>query len=262
MKKHLLQSRHRADGAAVVRRRRCFVSRETRDRSDLLRFVYDGEQQLCWDAAEKLPGRGFWLALERDTLLGGTRKLIARQASKNGQREQEGQKTEDERGGTKRGEGQGEQRATAEEFLRSCALVLEQRCLSFIALARRAGLAVAGGGRCLDMACGGGLKVLITTPQSSLEERRKILNAHRRSEPPVCCARFSAVALGRVFAREDAVYVGVGGKKAAATTGLVERLLQEIDRFEKLLRILECESTEDCKPLPYPTLGISSTKEA
>ena len=251
MTNHLLQSRHRADGAAFVRRRRCFVSRETRDRRDLLRFVYDSEKQLCWDAAEKLPGRGFWLALEKDALIGGTRKLIARQDSKKQERKREQEEGE-------------EPRATAEEFLRSCALLLEQRCLSFIALARRAGLAVAGGGRCLDMACGGSLKVLITTPQSSLEERRKILKAHRRSEPPVCCARFSALALGRVFAREEAVYVGVGGKKAdaAAAIGLVERLLQEIDRFEKLLRILECESTEDCKPFSNPPLGISSTKEA
>ena len=265
MTHHLPQSRDRADGAASVRRRRCFVSRETRERHDLLRFVYDGEQRLCWDAAEKLPGRGWWLALEKEPLLGGTRKLIARQASKKG-RKQEGRQQEggQQEGGQQEG-GKQEERgeATAEEFLRSCALVLEQRCLSYIALARRAGLAVSGARGCLDMANGGGLKALITTPQSSLEERRKILKADRRSDAPVCCARFSATALGRVFAREDAVYVGVGGKKARASVGLVERLLHEIDRFERLLRILECESTEDCEPFPPPpSNGFSSTQKA
>ena len=275
MTHHLPQSRDRADGAASVRRRRCFVSRETRERHDLLRFVYDGDQRLCWDAAEKLPGRGWWLALEKDPLLGGTRKLIARQAPKKGQeqagQEQAGrqqaerQQAGQEQAGGQQAERQQEKRgeATAEEFLRSCALVLEQRCLSYIALARRAGLAVAGARCCLDMANGGGLKALITTPQSSLEERRKILKADRRSDAPVCCARFSATALGRVFAREDAVYVGVGGKKARASVGLVERLLHEIDRFERLLRILECESTEDCEPFPPPpSNGFSSTQKA
>ena len=246
MTNHLLQSRDRADGGACVRRRRCFVSRETRARHDLLRFVYDAEQRLCWDAAEKLPGRGWWLALEKDTLLGGTRKLIARQASKNGQ-----------------GRGDEKGAATAEEFLRSCALVLEQRCLAFVALARRAGVAVAGARRCIDMAHAGCLKALITTPKSSLEERRKILKADRRFDAPVCCARFSTIDLGRVFAREDAVYVGVGGKKESGATGLVERLLQEIDRFERLLQILECESTEDCKPFPSSTTDhFSATQKS
>ena len=217
-----------------------------------MRFVYDFEQQLCWDAAEKLPGRGWWLAIERDTLLGGTRKLIARQGAKKGAGKKEtgkkGTGQPDEQGS---GSGSGLE-VTAEAFLRSCALLQEQRCLSFIALARRAGLAVAGAGRSLDMAYGGGLRVLITTPQSSREERRKILKADRRVDAPVCCARFSALALGRVFAREEVVYVGVGGRaglRAGAATsagaGLVERLLQEIDRFERLLGIFECESVEE-----------------
>ncbi len=264
MTKHLLQSHDRANDAAFVRRRRCFVSRETHERRDLLRFVYDLEQQLCWDAAEKLPGRGWWLALDKDTLLDGTRKLIARQATKKGTE----QKGTEQKGAEKvvvEVEGQGAKataKATAEKFLRSCALKQEQRCLSFLSLARRAGLAVAGAGRSLDMAQGGSLKVLITTPQSSQEERRKILKADRRVEPPVCCTRFSALALGRVFAREEVVYVGVGGKNASASTGLVEQLLHEIDRFERLLQILECESTEGCQPFPPSTIGrFSSTKE-
>ena len=230
-----------------------------------MRFVYDFEQQLCWDAAEKLPGRGWWLAIEKDTLLGGTRKLIAKQGAKKGQEE----KGQEEKKTGKKGTGQPDEQGsgsgsgsemTAESFLRSCALMQEQRCLSFIALARRAGLAVAGAGRSLDMAYSGGLRVLITTPQSSREERRKILKADRRVDAPLCCARFSALALGRVFAREEVVYVGVGGKAGAgvrtragvrtgATTsvgaGLVERLLQEIDRFERLLGIFECESVEE-----------------
>ena len=245
MKNRLYPSRNRADGGTSVRHRRCFVSRETRERSDLLRFVYDGEQRLFWDAGEKLPGRGWWLALEKETLLRCTRTLIARKKKKKGQAE----------GGT------------AEDFLRSCALVLEQRCLSFLALARRAGLAVAGARRSVAMAQEGDLKALITTPLSSLEERRKILKANRRDAAPVCCTRFSAIALGRVFAREDTVYVGVGGKKANVAIGLVERLLQEIDRFERLLRIIECESTEGLKPFPASkTLStirrLSPTKEA
>ncbi len=210
-----------------------------------MRFVYDADQRLCWDAAEKLPGRGWWLALEKETLLGGTRRLIARQNQRKGAENGDSTKT------------------TAEEFLRSCALVLEQRCLSFLALARRAGAALSGARRCQDMARSGELKVLLTTPQSSTEERRKILKANRSVEAPVCCARFSAFSLGRVFAREEAVYVGVGDKRASATAGLSERLLQEIDRFERLLRILECESTEGCKPFPLSTSReLSSTQKA
>ncbi len=131
------------------------------------------------------------------------------------------------------------------------------------------------------MAQAGCLNALITTPQSSLEERRKILKAEKdeskseskgkskderkskgkREISPVCCARFSAQALGGLFAREEIVYVGIGSKKAAAT-GLVERLLHEIDRFEKLLRILECESTEGCEPFSRATIRERSSTQS
>ena len=280
---HSLPSRDRADDADRVRSRRCFVSRETHERRNLLRFVYDAEQGLCWDAAEKLPGRGWWLALEKETLIAGTQRLIARQAAtkknekQNSKNSEEREKKEDAQPDGKKGKLDGRQNAkkTAEAFLRSCALIQEQRCLSFLALARRAGAAQAGARRSVEMAQAGCLNALITTPQSSLEERRKILKAEkdeskskgeRKSKSnyelaPVCCARFSAQALGGLFAREEIVYVGIGSKKAAAT-GLVERLLHEIDRFEKLLRILECESTEGCEPFPRATIRERSATQS
>ena len=55
-------------GTARSPLRRCLASGAVRPRAQLLRFVIGPDGVLVFDLAGKLPGRGLWLAPERDLL--------------------------------------------------------------------------------------------------------------------------------------------------------------------------------------------------
>lgn len=205
----------RTEARLAISLRCCFVSRKKLPRKAMLRFVYDEDGRLCLDLSEKLPGRGTWLALDRDSLFIGVRRLLAREKAPR----------------------------KVEDFLQNSARFLEQRCLSYLSLSRRAGLVVSGASACLNCARENRLHALICTQEASLSERRKILRVQRsdrrgcREEldeiPSFAC--FSADDLGQVFAREQVIYVGLceqrGGQVSGESYGLVRRTLEELRRF-------------------------------
>ena len=205
----------RVDMRTASDSRCCFVSRKRLPRARMLRFVYDTDHRLYLDIAEKLPGRGIWLSLEKDTLFTGTRYLL-------------------EREGRSR---------TTEDFLKSSTRLLEQRCLSYLSLARRAGLAVSGAATCLHNARVGALRALLCMHGASLEERRKILRAKMGGEErqldrlnePLCFPYFTAEGLGKVFSREQVIYAGLclrdGYKARGNSAGLMQRVLEELHRL-------------------------------
>ena len=213
----------KTEAQLAISLRCCFVSRKKLPRKAMLRFVYDEGGRLCLDLAEKLPGRGTWLALDRDSLLMGVRRLLIR--------EKEPRKVED--------------------FLQNSAKLLEQRCLSFLALSRRAGLAISGASACLSYAREGRLHALICAREASLDERRKIISVQRSDIrgcqkqldeiPSFAC--FATDDLGQVFAREQVIYVGLceqkGGKVRRDTYGLVQSTFEELQRFANFLLALE-----------------------
>ena len=213
----------KTDAQLAISLRCCFVSRKKLPRKAMLRFVYDEGGRLCLDLAEKLPGRGNWLALDRDSLLIGVRRLLTR--------EKEPRKVED--------------------FLQNSAKLLEQRCLSYLALSRRAGLAISGATACLSYARESRLRALVCAREAALDERRKILRVQRSdrrgSQKPLAeipsFACFATDDLGQIFAREQVVYVGLceqrGGKVRGDTHGLVQRTFEELQRFANFLVALE-----------------------
>src|SRR3954466_1268888 len=48
--------------------RRCVVTRESRPKAEMLRFVLDPGRNLVADLQGKLPGRGMWLSARADVL--------------------------------------------------------------------------------------------------------------------------------------------------------------------------------------------------
>lgn len=60
----------------------CFVSKETFERGEMLRFVVSPDKTVFFDAAEKLPGRGMWLRADYQTLKNAVEKRIFFKAAK------------------------------------------------------------------------------------------------------------------------------------------------------------------------------------
>lgn len=69
-----------ADGEGVVRR--CIVTGERRDRARLLRFVVGPDGEIVPDVRERLPGRGIWLAADRQALDDACRKRLFAKAAR------------------------------------------------------------------------------------------------------------------------------------------------------------------------------------
>ncbi len=233
----------KAEARLGISARCCFVSRKKLSRKAMLRFVYDDKGRLCLDLAEKLPGRGTWLALDRSSFFVGIRRLLAR--------EREPRKVED--------------------FLQNSAKLLEQRCLLYLGLSRRAGLAISGASACLHCAREGRLHALLCTREASLDERRKILRVQRSGMggwqketdeiPSFAC--FDADDLGRVFACEQVVYVGLCGQAGKEAYGLVQCTLEELQRFVNFLVLFESsrESSGVGKMIAKPVAQIGSDRD-
>ena len=62
--------------------RRCIVTRETRPKRDLLRFVVGPDGSLVPDMTGKLPGRGIWVTAERAVLEKAVAKGLFPRAAK------------------------------------------------------------------------------------------------------------------------------------------------------------------------------------
>ena len=114
--KHNHKNRRRATDTGT---KTCFVTKETLPRSEMLRFVSAPGRVITFDAAEKLPGHGFWLKADKDILNQAITKRIFYKAAK----------------GTVK---------IPDDLSDQVQNALIDRCLSLLALCRKAGLFVYG----------------------------------------------------------------------------------------------------------------------
>ncbi len=107
--------------------RRCVATGETAPKAGLIRFVLDPDGRVTPDLAEKLPGRGVWVAADRAALSLVERKNLFAKGFK---------------------------RATprVEDLVARLETLLAQRVIEALALARKAGHAVAGFEKCREAA--------------------------------------------------------------------------------------------------------------
>lgn len=177
--------------------RRCVVSGEVMPREAMIRFVVGPDGAIVPDILGKLPGRGLWVRADRETLAAAAARgrfaKAARQAVS----------------------------ATPDLPDRVEAL-LTKRCVDLIALARRAGEAVAGYEKVRAWLREGRAAMLVEAADGADDGRSK-LTALAPGVPIVGC--LYAAELGRAFGRERTVHV------ALAVGGLMERLRMEATRL-------------------------------
>ncbi|MGH6895254.1 MAG: RNA-binding protein [Geminicoccaceae bacterium] len=182
---------------AEVSERRCLVTREVKERDQMIRFVLDPAGQVVPDVDERLPGRGMWLSADRNVLKRAlAANLFARAARVRVQ--------------------------VAADLAEQVERLLVSRALDCLGLARRAGQVAMGFDQVRACLRSSSAAVLIAAADSAADGRRKL----RQLAPdlPVITA-FSKAELGAALGREGIVHVAV------APGGLARRLLAGVRRL-------------------------------
>jgi uncharacterized protein len=184
--------------------RRCIATGRSGPKDPMIRFVIAPDGGVVADLAEKLPGRGIWLAASRDTVGQAVkRRLFARAARR--------------------------QVSVPDGLESQLETALVDRTIATIGMARRAGRVVAGQAK-VEMALRRGKVTLrLEANDGSAEGRRKL----DRISPEVPVAQALTMAeMARAFDRERTVHVAIledDGKRGGP--GLVERLNREFERL-------------------------------
>ena len=178
--------------------RRCLVTGAVRPKTELLRFVVDPQGKIVPDMAGKLPGRGLWLTAQRAIVAEASSKRVFSRAAK-------------------------AQVVVPEGLEDRVAVLLVQRCVDILGLARRSGLAVAGFVRVKEALTAGKAGLLVEATDAAADGQEK-LAALAPSLPRVAC--LDARELGVAFGREHAVHVALGKGRLADLFIVEARRLQ------------------------------------
>lgn len=195
-------------GAELDRKRcerRCIATGSSGSKDHLIRFVIAPDGTVTADLAEKLPGRGIWVTAGRDAV--GTaikRGLFARAARRSV--------------------------TVPDNLLGRLEVMLVERAVAAVGLARRAGLAIAGQAKVEAALRQHQVAVRLEASDGAIDGRRKL----DRLAPgvPVLTALL-AEELALAFDREHVVHVAVSrdANSAGAGHGLVGRLTRDFERL-------------------------------
>ncbi|MBM3513721.1 MAG: RNA-binding protein [Alphaproteobacteria bacterium] len=177
--------------------RTCLVSGDAMATRAMIRFVVGPENEIVPDLQERLPGRGLWVAAKRAAIeSAATGKVFAKAAK-------------------------AAVKAPA-DLADRVAILLKNRCLDTLGLARRAGLVTCGADRVRDVLERGAATALIEARDGSPAERAKFTSL-AGPRPVVDC--FSRGELASAVGREDVVHV------ALTPGGLSDLFLRDSARF-------------------------------
>ncbi|MEG3617063.1 RNA-binding protein [Magnetovibrio sp. PR-2] len=173
---------------SASKERCCIASGETKPQSELLRFVIGPDQEVVFDAAGKLPGRGLWLSARLDMVKTAANKGLFARAAK-------------------------AQAKVPETLVEDIQRILKNRCLDRVGLARRSGDLVQGFDKVRASLKQSAPGVLIEARDGGDDGREKVT----RLAPGVpVVALFTAEELGRAMGRDNAVHALMAQGKMAS----------------------------------------------
>lgn len=180
--------------------RRCIVTRETRPKAGLIRFVLDPAGVIVPDLAGRLPGRGLWVTADRAVL----ERAVARGHFARAARQTV---------------------IVPEGMVAGLEAMLARRVVDSLALARKAGEAVAGLEKVKATLVAGKAALLIQAADGS-ERGRAALRPPEGENSLVSC--LFGHELGLAFARDSVIHAAV------LAGGLAERIREEARRLAGL----------------------------
>lgn len=183
--------------------RRCIVSRETQPKAGLIRFVVGPDGAIVPDLAGRLPGRGLWVSADRALLERAVARGMFARAARAPVR-------------------------VPEDLVAQVEAMLARRVVDAIALARKAGQAVAGLEK-VKAALVAGEAVLLIQAADGSERGRAALRPPPGENSLVSC--LFAHELGLAFARDSVIHAAV------LAGGLAERIRDEARRLAGLREV-------------------------
>ncbi len=180
--------------------RKCIVTGETSEKSDLIRFVVGPDGQLVADLAEKLPGRGAWVSASPHLIEDAARK------------------------------GRFKRHIDAvcadpAMLVSHVASQIERRFLQHLSMLRRTGLAVCGGGAIREE---GLMQILLIADDASVREARQLISV---VQPEWAEEGLPAELLGQAAGRGSVAYIGIIPVTSTANRKMCEQLLRVIARW-------------------------------
>lgn len=177
--------------------RRCAVTRAELPKARLLRFVIGPEDQVVPDLAGRLPGRGIYVSAEREVLAQAVGKGIFSRAARR-------------------------KVHAAPELPAEIERMLAARLTDTVALARKAGQAIAGREKTLAALRAGEAVLLLQASDGSAREMAGV-RPPSGPESRICC--LSACELGMAFGRDRVIHAAV------LAGGLSDRIYEEALRL-------------------------------
>lgn len=182
-----------------VPERTCLVTREKGDKAGLIRFVTGPDMQVVPDIMEKLPGRGYYVTADRAIL----EKAVATKAFARGAKAQV---------------------TVPDGLVDEIERQLAARVVHFVALARKAGLAITGYEKVKSWLSEGRVKVLLQASDGSERGKGKLWTP----EGARYFGCLTADELGLAFGRGRAIH------GALSSGGLSARVVEEASKLRGL----------------------------
>ncbi len=180
--------------------RRCIVTGDSQPTGGLVRFVVGPGAVVVPDIAGKLPGRGIWISADRAMIAQAVKKRLFARAAK--------------------------EPATAPEDLDAVVHdLVTQRVIELLALARKAGQAVAGYEKVRDWLMSGEAVVLVQAADGSERGKAKLRPPSGAGRHVTC---LTAGEIGLAFGREHVIHA------ALAAGGLSARVVEEAAKLARL----------------------------
>ncbi len=180
--------------------RKCVVTGESHDKSELLRFVRSPDGTLVFDANNKLPGRGAYVTCDAAALQTALNKNLFAKSLK-------------------------EKTATPPDTAQQVVASVRQSALQLLALARRAGDAVAGSDKAQDFARNEKLGAVVLASDAGNDGQQ---TAKKIAGDQPVINDFDRDELGTIFGREQAVVIVI------RESGLKNRFLSVISQYHAL----------------------------
>ena len=177
--------------------RRCLATGEVQPKRGLIRFAVSPESVVVPDIMEKLPGRGLWVAAERDALETAVKKKLFSRGAK-------------------------AQVQVPEALVDEVEALLAKRLIESISLARKAGLAIAGYEKVRDALGKDEVRILFQATDGSERGKSKL---HAPGGRGSFFEVLTASELGLSFGRERVIHAALG------KGGLTERIREDAIRL-------------------------------
>jgi len=183
--------------------RKCLVTGDVRPKTKLIRFVASPDHSITPDLAQNLPGRGLWVTAEREPIQTAARKNLFAKAAKTS--------------------------VTADPDLADqTAQLMRKRCLEFLGLARRAGIAVLGQPQVEAALKAGKISLLLLANDASQMSAIGCQKSEKFCHLTSVFRLLTRDELGAALGHDQIVYAGL---KAHPLTA---KLTAELARLEKI----------------------------